>query len=187
MMRRLLFAPAVLIAAVLGLGRAPAAAAPAAEPAEPMHVSVDALLSDPEAYTAVVVRGELVGDFGERSDGTVWTQLNDDPYVETPIPGGGSPAGSNVGIGVRIPAELWPGFDRPGGYRVRGPVVELQGTWRYHDPDRGGESYLDVTALRLLEEPRDLEEGVDWLPLGLGTGLLALAGVVALLVRRRGD
>ena len=187
MMRRLLLAPAVLMAVVLGLGRAPAVAAQATEPAGAVPVSVADLLADPESYAVVVVRGELVGDFGERGDGTVWTQLNDDAYVEDPIPGGGSLAGANVGIGVRIPADLWPGFDRPGGYRARGPVVELRGTWRYHDPDRGGESYLDVTGLRLLEEPRGLEEGVDWLPLGLGAGLLALAGGVALLTRRRGE
>ena len=184
MMRRLLLIPVLLLT---GLAVSAPAAAEAAQPVHLDQVSVTELLAHPESYSLVVVRGELVGDFGERSDGTVWTQLNDDAYVEDPIPGGGSPGGANIGIGVRIPADLWPGFDRPGGYRARGPVVELQGTWRYHDPDRGGESYLDVTGLRLLEEPRGLEEGVDWLPLGLGAGLLALAGGVALLTRRRGE
>lgn len=185
MMGRRLLLIAVLLVAALGMARVPAAAAPADEPLRGEEVTVAALLADPEAYTRVVVRGELVGDFGVRDDGTVWTQLNDDPYVAAPIPGGGSRAGANVGIGVRIPPGLWPGFDQPGGYRARGPLVELQGTWRYHDPDRGGESYVDVTALELLEEPMPLEEGVDWLPLGLGAGLLAAAGGVALLARRR--
>jgi hypothetical protein len=184
--RRLLLVVALAAAFLFGVARA-AGADGGTTPAHVEEVSVADLLADPGAYSAVVVRGELVGDFGERGDGTVWTQLNDDAYVQAPIPGGGSSAGVNVGIGVRIPAELWPGFDRPGGYRVRGPVVELQGTWRYHDPDRGGESYLDVTGLELLEPPRALEEGVDWLPLGLGAGLLALAGVVSLLTRRRGE
>ncbi|MFH1330849.1 MAG: hypothetical protein ABIJ48_09405, partial [Actinomycetota bacterium] len=168
----------------------PAAAAP--QELQPSHldeVTVADLLADPDAYTTmpVVVRGELVGDFGVRSDGTVWTQLNGDPYAEAPLLAGGSLAGPNRGIGVRIPEEVWPGFDRPGGYRVRGPLVELTGMWRYHDPERGGESYFDVTGLRLVQEPIALEEGVYWLPLGLGLGLLGAAAAAHLALRRRRD
>lgn len=186
MMRRRLLVLAAFLAPAL-LAAAPAAADGGSVPVHFDEVTVADLLADPEAYTTmgVVVRGELVGDFGERSDGTVWTQLNGDPYVEAPLLAGGSLAGSNQGIGVRIPPELWPGFDRPGGYRLRGPVVELTGSWRYHDPERGGESYLDVTGLELLAEPMVLEEGVRWLPLGLGLGLLGAAAAVGLAVRRR--
>ena len=116
----------------------------------------------------------------------MWTQLNGDPYAEAPLLSGGSLAGPNLGIGVRFPLEIWPGFDRPGGYRVRGPVVELTGKWRYHDPERGGESYLDVTGVVLLAEPLALEgEGVRWLPLGLGLGFGGAAAAVALALRRR--
>ena len=62
----------------------------------------------PEAYTTmgVVVRGELVGDFGERSDGTVWTQLNGDPYVEAPLLAGGSLAGRQPGHRGADPAGV---------------------------------------------------------------------------------
>jgi hypothetical protein len=182
MARRL---PLILAAAGLWLlCGGPAAAVAAAVPAE---LTVADLLADPEAHSgaAVVIRGELVGDFGRRDDGTVWTQLNDDPYVEAPLLAGGSLAGANLGIGVRIPAELWPGLTDPGGYRVRGPVVALAGIWRYHDPERGGETYLDVTALEVLADPLPLDEGADWLPLGLGLGLLAAAGAVAGTIRRR--
>jgi hypothetical protein len=63
--------------------------------------------------------------------------------------------------------------------------VTLTGTWRYHDPGRSGESYLDVAEVRVLSLPWRLEEGLDWLPLGLGLGLLAAAGAVAAMVRRR--
>jgi|GEM_PF-1459406 len=166
---------------------APAATAGGSALAAPAAVTVADLLADPTAYAgeSVVVRGELVGDFGERSDGTVWTQLNGDPYAEAPLLGGGSLAGANVGIGVRVPAAVWPGFDSPGGYRLRGPVVEATGVWRYHDPARGGESYLDVTGLELVHEPQALEEEMRWLPLLLGFGLLGAAAAVAVVRKRR--
>jgi hypothetical protein len=185
MMRRsLTLALAALLApAWLGAAGPSAGAAPAPGDA----VSVAELLTDPGAHAgeSVVVRGELVGDFGRRDDGTVWTQLNGDPYAEAPLLGGGSLAGANLGIGVRFPAGVWPGFPSPGGYRVRGPLVEVGGIWRYHDPDRGGESYLDASGVVLLAEPLALEEGVRWLPLGLGLGLMGAAAAVGLAWRRR--
>lgn len=182
--RRLL---ALTALAVLGLAPAPAFAVTS----PPIHydeVTVADLLAEPEAYTTkgVVVRGELVGDFGRRDDGTVWAQLNGDPYASAPLLAGGGLSGANLGIGVRIPAEVWLDLDDPGGYRVRGPLVELWGKWQYHDPDRGGESYLAVVDLKVLEPALVLEEGVRWLPLGLGAGLLAAAGLVFLATRRRG-
>ena len=188
MTRRLALALLALLALLL-LGAAPAAADGGTVPAHPGEVTVADLLADPGALSGqiVVVGGELVGDFGERSDGTVWTQLNGDPYAASPRLAGGGLAGANLGIGVRFPAEVWPGFDSPGGYRQRGPVVEVTGVWRFHDPDRGGETYLDATGVVLLAAPLALEEGVRWLPLGLGLGFLGAAGAVTLAARRRGS
>ncbi len=184
MMRRFLLVPVVVITALVVMVPG-GASAEAAQPGDGVQVTVADLLADPETYEVVVVQGELVGDFGRRSDGTVWAQLNGDAYAESPLLEGGSLVGANVGIGVRIPADVWPSLDRPGGYRYRGPIVELQGTWRYHDPARGGETYLDVTGLELLEAARPLAESMNWLPLGLGAGLLALALGVGLATRRR--
>ncbi len=187
MARRLALALAALLALAL-LGAAPAVADGGSVPAHLDEVTVADLLADPEAYTEmpVVVRGELVGDFGRRDDATVWAQLNGDAYAEAPLMAGGSLAGPNQGIGVFFPAEIWPGFDRPGGYGVRGPVVELTGYWRYHDPGRGGESYLEVTGVLLLAEPLGLEEpGMRGLPLGLGLGFLGAAAAAAFALRRR--
>lgn len=181
MMRRCLVIPAVALATLWVL--APVAAAADFRTGE--EVTVAEILADPEAYGAVVVQGELVGDFGRRGDGTVWAQLNGDSYTEFPLREGGSLAGANLGIGVRIPSEVWPGLDQPGGYRFRGPMVELQGTWRYHDPSRGGESYLDVTGVKVLEPARPLAEPMEWVPLGLGVGLAALALGVGRATRRR--
>jgi hypothetical protein len=162
---------------------------------KPVEVRVGILLENPAAYAspgvpAITVQGELVGDFGIRDDGTVWTQLNDDGYADTPLLEGGRLFGFNRGIGVHIPEALWPGFDSAGGYRVQGPVVRLSGEWRFRDPERGGESYLEVTAVEVLSGPVRLDEGVHWLPLGIGLGLLATAGAVLLaarLGRGRGD
>jgi hypothetical protein len=178
---------ALVAAALLGVWLAAAAPCAALE-ASPGAVTVEQILSAPSAYSGaiVTVRGELVGDFGRRDDGTIWAQLNGDPYAEAPLRAGGSLAGPNLGIGVRVPAGAWPGLDRPGGYRVRGPLVEVTGTWRYHDPGRGGESYLDVTLVVVIAPSLSVEgEGFRWLPLGLGAGLLAAAGALTLASRRR--
>jgi hypothetical protein len=187
MPRRALLLAVGLVAPIL-LGAAPATTTTSvAEEHQGARATVAQLLDDPEAFAGVevVVRGELVGDFGRRSGDWVWTQLNDDPYAYVPLLGGGSLAGGNAGIGVRIPDAMWPGFDEPGGYRVRGPLVELTGWWRYHDPERGGETYLDVSAISVIDGPRELQEGVRWVPLGVGAGLLGAALALGLALRRR--
>jgi hypothetical protein len=110
----------------------------------------------------VTVEGELVGDYGFRDDGWMWTQLNGDVYVHEPIREGGSPLGANTGIGIRMPIELAQGLDPPGRYRSRGPVVLATGTWKYHDPERQGESFLEVESLIVVEPGRHLSEDADW-------------------------
>jgi hypothetical protein len=189
MMRRSAVLAVPLLLALL-VGAPATARAP-----KPVEVRVGILLENPAAYaspgvSAITVQGELVGDFGMRDDGTVWTQLNDDGYADAPLLAGGQLSGFNRGIGVHIPGAVWPGFEAAGGYRVRGPVVRLSGEWRFRDPGRGGESYLEVTALEVVSGPLRLQEGIHWSPLGIGLGLLAAAGAVlvaARLGRGRGD
>lgn len=135
----------------------------------------------------ISVRGELVGDFGKRDDGWTWTQLNGDVYVDAPIREEGIPQGSNTGIGVRIPNELMTDLGAPGGYRHRGPVVRVEGEWRYHDPDRQGESYLQVESLAVVEPGRSLAEEVDWFPAVMGVVLVAIAALVGLFTGRRDE
>jgi hypothetical protein len=154
-------------------------------PASAEEVAVETLLSDPAAYEGeVTVTGELVGDFGYRGDGWVWSQLNDDAYSVAPILEGGQLRGSNTGIGIRMPVELTEGLGEPGGYRLRGPLVEVTGIWRYHDPDRGGESFLEAGELRVVDPARTLEEGPHWGNLTVGVLLLAAAGGLWLTRRR---
>ncbi len=184
MMRRLLFV-VFCVALLLGV------ALPAG--AQEVVVTVEDLLESPEQYTVpgvpeVVVHGELVGDFGRRADGIVWAQLNGDAYAAVPLLAGGDLAGSNLGIGVRIPADLWPELAdvaQAGGYRLRGPLVRLTGAWRYHDPARGDESYLDVTGIEVYSNPVLLVDEADWPPFVLGVLFLCAAVMIALSTRRR--
>lgn len=142
-------------------------------------VSVEEILEDPAGLAGeVTVRGELVGDYGFRSDGWVWSQLDDDSYAFDPILEGGALTGANVGIGVRLPEELTTDLGKPGGYRSRGPLVLLTGAWKFHDPDRGGESYLEVASLTVIEAGRPLQEDVHWPRIVIGVALLAAAGAL---------
>jgi hypothetical protein len=131
----------------------------------------------------VIVEGELIGDYGFREDGSMWTQLNGDAYVDQPLRSGGSPVGANAGIALTMPAELAAALDPPGGYRNRGPVVRVKGIWKYHDSTRPGESYLEVQSLTVTEPGRQLDEQVNWTVVIFGVLVLAGAGVVALLTR----
>ena len=148
-------------------------------------VPVSDLLADGQAYdnTLIIVEGELIGDYGFRRDGFMWTQLNDDSYARDAIVNGGPRTGANTGIGVRMPTALGDDLDPAGGYRLEGPLVQLEGIWRYHDPDRGGETYLDVDSLIVIEGGRRLEEGPDWSVFAFGVVLIGAS--LALWYRRR--
>ena len=128
------------------------------------------------------VTGEVVGDYGVRRDGWTWTQLNDDQYAQRSLLESGLVAGANRGIGIRMRHDLADALAAPGGYRTRGPVVTVTGVWMYHDPGRGGESYLEVTSLVVTDAGRSLEEPVGAIP--YIAGLLLLAAAAALYPRR---
>lgn len=176
MMRRVLLV--VTLGIVLVAGATNADAAP---------VDVEVLLADPEAFRGeVTLEGELVGDYGWRGDGWVWAQLNDDPYAEAPLLEHGGFGGGNVGVGIRMPHDIAEQLGPPGGYRRRGPLVAATGTWVYHDASRGGESYLEVESLVVLDPGRDLSEGPSWLRLVAGA-LLTVSAAGLWLTRRRED
>lgn len=152
-------------------------------------VSVSDLLEDGERFTGseITLEGELVGDYGFRRDGFMWTQLNDDSYARDALVDGGPRAGANVGVGIRMPTGLGEGLAAVGGYRLEGPRVQATGVWRYHDPDRGGESYLDVASLITIEDGRRLEEGPDWAVFAAGSLLVAVSFVMWRQRRRSAD
>ena len=168
----------IFLATVFLLVPAPASAEEEVSVAEILELGAEL------AGEEITVEGELVGDYGFRADGSMWTQLNGDTYVHQPLREGGSPAGANVGIAVRMPAELTKILEPPGRYRNRGPVVRVTGIWKYHDPARQGESYLDVHSLTVPESARPLVEQVNWTVVTFGALVLAGAGGVVLLTRR---
>lgn len=148
---------------------------------------VSEVLADPEEYAGreLSITGELVGDYSRRSEG-VWVQVNDDPFVTKPIVAGGDPSTTSTGLGALVATDLFDSVVEglPGRYGRSGPVVQFEGVFRYHDPGRGGESYLEVEGASLAHPARDHPRpGPDaWLWVGIG--LLLAAGVGAGMVRR---
>jgi hypothetical protein len=150
------------------------------------EISVSELITNSEAMSGskVTVEGELVGDYGFRDDGWTWTQLNGDTYARSPIRDGGQPLGGNTGVGVRMPTGLGIGLDPPGGYGSRGPIVEISGVWKHHDPARQGESYLEAASLTVVEPGQPLSQDPHWVATWVGLGLLTVS--LALWRRRVG-
>ncbi len=148
-------------------------------------VSVEDLLEEAASFACqtITVVGELIGDYGFRSDGTAWSQLNDDSYATGPLLEGGNLTGANTGIGIRAPESLVESLDQPGGYLVRGPIVRATGTWKYHDEDRGGETYLDVATIEVLEPGRSMSQAAD--PIVIVAGALLLVSMLWLGYRTR--
>jgi hypothetical protein len=151
------------------------------------EISVSELIADSEGTSGseVTVEGELVGDYGFRDDGWMWTQLNDDAYSRSPIRGGGQPVGGNTGVGIRMSIRLGDGLDSPGGYRNRGPIVRVTGVWKHHDPARQGESYLAATSLTVVEPGRPTHQDPQLAAMLVGLGFLA--GSLVLWRTSRGD
>jgi hypothetical protein len=162
----------------------PGAAPPAAAQ---VVIPVSELIENPEGYAGgqVSVTGELIGDYGFRSNGYMWTQLNDDTYVRDPVVEGGELAGGNTGIGIRMPDDLARDLDPPGGYRRRGPIVLVTGTYAFHDRSRQGETFIDVEVIEIIEPGRRIDEGIDVTTLVAGAALLLAAGALHWWRRRR--
>jgi hypothetical protein len=167
----------------------PAAAQETGE--DPPTIDVGDLTAEPDLWDGrrIVIEGEPVGDYSEREDG-VWVQVNDDAYVEAPVAGGGEPVGANVGVGARLPHDVFSRVEGPPGrYGMVGPVVRLVGTFRWNDPLHTGETFLDVEQMSTLRRATPYPTpGPDaWLLVGVGSIGLALALAVRVRRRRRGD
>jgi hypothetical protein len=163
---------AVVVGVLIALGWVGAPSALAQE----QIVPVSELLTAPARYdgATITVEGELVGDYGHRNSGMMWTQLNDDSYARAPLVDGGELTGANSGIGIRMPEAVAEGLSPPGGYRMRGPIVRATGQWKFHDPERQGETYLEVASIEIVEPGMQLSDGPN-----LSAGI---AGIVLVLI-----
>lgn len=132
----------------------------------------------------VTITGEIIGDYGRRSE-VIWVQVNDDSYVDAPLVETGRLAGSNTGVGVRIPEDLFDdSWGPPGGYRIRGPVVEVTGVFEYADEETGGDTFIDAMAIELVDPARRLDlPGPDWRLVVISA--LAIAGGLTMGARAR--
>jgi hypothetical protein len=152
------------------------------------HVTVTELDLDPRRWTGaeVTVVGELVGDYSPRRRAVVWVQLNDDGYARAPLLETGERAGTNTGIGVRMPAELFDpeAWGPPGRFGMRGPIVEVTGTFHHNDPV-SGETFVEAREVVLVEPARPLEEPVPTTALALGAAVLATGLALGLAAVRR--
>lgn len=171
-MRRLLAAVTVLMLPVL-----PAAGQET--------VAVSTLLAQPDEYDqqVVTIRGEIVGDYGNRGN-VVWVQVNDDAYVDQPLSSTGRLAGTNTGISVRLTGGVPDTFGAPGAHAVRGPVVEVTGIFRDLDPSIGGLTFVEATDVLLVAPSQSLPRpGPDPVATALGA-ILTAGGLLALALRR---
>lgn len=120
---------------------------------------VSALEDEPDVWDGreVTVIGEIVGDYSPRGD-VLWFQVNDDAYTTVPLAERDSPAGGNIGIGVRLPRALWqPAWGDPGRYGSRGPIVEITGTFLHNSPTDQGETFIAAHTVLLVEAGRPVE------------------------------
>lgn len=169
-----------LIIVAIAVLATPAASASAQEVTE-----VSNLLALPDEFDQqiVTIRGEIVGDYGDRAD-VVWVQVNDDPYVDEPLSVNGRLAGTNTGISVRLSGEVPSTFGSPGGYGVRGPIVEITGVFRDLDPSLGGLTYIEATEVELVAPSERLPEPGPSAGATATGALLTVLGLLALAQRR---
>ena len=167
----------VVLASVLVTGATPAVAQET--------VPVSTLLALPDEYDqqVVTIRGEIVGDYGDRGD-VVWVQVNDDPYVDEPFATSDRLAGTNTGLSVRLTGGIPEDFGDAGGHGVRGPIVEVTGVFRDLDPALGGLTFLEAAEVVLIESSERLpapepDSGAIIL------GAILIAGALLAMAQRR--
>lgn len=179
--------PAFLAAlALLVAHAAPAAASAAAGEAPAEAIASAALIADPARWDsrAVAFVGEAVGEAMFRG-GHAWLQLNDDPYrAPAATEAARTLHGYNSGLAAWAPERLARDVRRFGGYRGRGDLVRVLGTFHATCPEHGGDMDLHVASLRVVEEGFPVAHPLRARRFALGIGLLVLAGALGLLRRR---
>lgn len=157
----------------------------------PPQVSSDELLDCPRAYDGRVVRyrGEPVGEVLPRGD-HAWVQLNDGVYAQTnPLPLRRDFAGSNSGVGVRLPAGGVGEIVHVGGPQRHGDLIEVEGRFHRVLPDTADTMAIDADRVQRVRGGEPIERRVlpDRQLAAITLGVLAVAMVLGerLVARRR--
>lgn len=132
----------------------------------------------------VTFEGEAIGDVMVRGD-RAWLHVNDDAYAQTPVPAGGDLSGFNSGHAVYAPASEAEKVDVFGGYRTRGDIVRVTGTFRAADPEHGGDMIIEADRIEVVEAGFPIERQTPPWRLWLLGALTLSTGATYAAYRRR--
>ena len=146
------------------------------------------LIQDPAKYDGMrlTFAGEAVGERMVRGSGA-WLHLNDDPYINAPVPAGGSLAGYNSGLPVWVPsAGRTAIIEHYGTHKTRGDIVEVVGTFYAASTDHGGDMVIVAETVRVLRPGGVIEHTVEFWK-WVAAPLLLMVAVVMYAVTKRRD
>ncbi len=132
----------------------------------------------------VTIAGEAIGDLMQRGD-YGWITVNDDPYSAKSVEEGGSLEGiSNVGIGVWAPMNELEDVHILGGYKNKGDLVRVTGTFNRICHEHGGDTDIHASSVVVLEQGYPFSHHFQYWMLFL---ILGLAAIIAVLWNLRGQ
>lgn len=160
-----------------------AAPGPGTSPGVP--VASAALIENASAWDGRIISfaGEAVGEAMMRGD-HAWLHVNDDAYQGSNLGAGGPLGGYNSGQAIWVPLELARRVRLFGDYRSEGDAVRVFGEFHAACRDHGGDMDIHATGLEIVRAGRSVTQRLNIGRLGLGLGLLALAGALRLMRRR---
>ena len=121
--------------------------------------------------------GEAVGEAMIRGDHT-WLHINDDAYQVRNLEDGRPRAGYNSGQAIWAPAELARRVRLFGDYRNAGDVARVSGEFHAACREHGGDMDIHATDLEIVREGHSVAQRLNSRRLGIGLGLLLLAGAL---------
>jgi hypothetical protein len=153
-------------------------------PGTPAGVAVasTALIENASAWDghSISFAGEAVGEAMARGE-HAWLQVNDDTYQVRTLGDDRPLAGYNSGQAIWTPAELARRVRLFGDYRVEGDAVRVSGEFHAACREHGGDMDIHATGLEIVREGHVVTHRLNSRRLGIGLGLLLLAGALWLM------
>lgn len=147
-------------------------------------VSTSTLIENMASYDGktVTIQGEAIGDLMVRGV-NAWITVNDDVYSSKSIEEGGELVGmSNSGIAVWVPEQEGREIGIFGGYKNKGAVVRLTGTFHRACAEHGGDTDIHASSLEVIEPGHPFSKPFKW---GELAAVIVLAAAIAVLWRTR--